>query len=360
MYMKCPMRLILISYLSIVFIFSADSLAENKRKQAWETTGEIEMILGDMLGELDPTLPAPKLIKEPDFTWGLDNTVYWNSDSVQSMLLELDMDLLFFEVQARFDGTELWGFVDPYVDSATFVNLPEKTTIEYYLRYFAQDTDGVFYLSYWSDPETSIQDISPPIIWSVDILDMQKSRNANWTIGPTISIHVIASDPNGQVMELGIHEQNTSGDYYLYHAFEPPRDSVGISIPYTMRSNEKELSTLTIWVIDVAGQQSGEYSLSLFWWPDEEEEEVICFPNPFSPDKNETSVIKINSALSDITEARIFDPFGNLVQVLSKGPSDGFFEWDGRNQYGDVVSNGGYICLITGQSRLYCKIAVLR
>ncbi|MBN2029356.1 hypothetical protein JW824_03840 [bacterium] len=359
MNVKWTMKSILICFLSAAFIVSADIRAEKNRKQAWEATSEIRMILENMLGDLDPTLPPPKLLKEPDFTWGLDNTVYWNSDSVEAMLLELGMNLLFFEVQARFNGTELWGFVDPHVDSATFVNLPEKTTVEYYLRYFAQDAEGVFYLSYWSDPETSIQDISPPMVWSVDILDLQESSNINWTIGPTISIHVIASDPNGQVMELGIREQNAAGDYYLYHAFEPPEDSVSISIPYTMRSNEKELSTLTIWVIDVAGQQSGEFSITLFWWPDEEEE-IICFPNPFNPDKNEVSVIKFNSAFVNITEARIFDPFGNLIQVLNKEPSNGFFEWDGRNRYGDLVSNGGYICLITGQPRLYCKIAVLR
>ncbi|MCJ7813351.1 hypothetical protein MUP95_08570, partial [bacterium] len=182
----------------------------------------------------------------------------------------------------------------------------------------------------------------------------------SWTVGPTISIHVVASDSNGQVMELGIRERNATGDYYLYHAFEPPCDSVDVTIPYTMRSDEKELSTLTIWVIDVAEQQSEALSLNLFWWPDEDKEKIICFPNPFNPDKNETSVIKINAANEEITEARIFDPFGNLVQVLNKDVTKDFFEWDGTNKHGDMVSNGGYICLISGQSPFYCKIAVLR
>jgi len=358
--MQRAMKLIGIGIFWMTLILPRMVDAENRRTQSWVTSLEIKFFLDRISGELDPTLPAPKLKKEPDFTWGLDNTIYWDSDSVQSMILELGMSLVFFEVQARYDGIELWGFVDPYADSATFINLPEKIVIEYYLRYFAQDSTGAFYMSYWSDSEKSIQDINPPIIWTFYVSDLRESRNVSWTVGPTISIHVVASDSNGQVMELGIRERNATGDYYLYHAFEPPCDSVDVTIPYTMRSDEKELSTLTIWVIDVAGQQSEALSLNLFWWPDEDKEKIICFPNPFNPDKNETSVIKINAANEEITEARIFDPFGNLVQVLNKDVTKDFFEWDGTNKHGDMVSNGGYICLISGQSPFYCKIAVLR
>lgn len=362
MNMRRAIQFVLLWILFLASIFPMMVHAVNQQSQAWATSVEVKAVLDQMkvLGELNPTLPSPKLKKEPDFTWGLNNTIYWDSDSVQSAILGMGMNLVFFEVQARYDGVTLWGFVDSDADSATFVNLPEKTTIAYYLRYFAQDSNGIFYMSYWSDAEISIQDISPPIIWSVDILGLQESRNVNWAVGPTISIHVVASDPNGQAMELGIREQCATGDYYLYHAFEPPRDSVNISIPYTMRSNEKELSTLTIWVIDVAGQQSEAFTLTLFWWPDEDEADVMCFPNPFNPDIDEVSVIKINFLFEDITEARIFDPFGNLVQILNKGASEQFFEWDGRNMRGNVVANGGYICLVTAPSRFYCKIAVLR
>jgi len=96
---------------------------------------------------------------------------------------------------------------------------------------------------------------------------------------------------------------------------------------------------------------------TLFWWPYEEDpSEIICYPNPFSPTAGEISVIKVNSP--DITKARIFDPFGNLVAVLEKPASRFFFEWNGQNQNGDPVARGGYVLVVDGRNELYCKIAI--
>jgi hypothetical protein len=71
----------------------------------------------------------------------------------------------------------------------------------------------------------------------------------------------------------------------------------------------------------------------------------------------ETSIVQIN--VPDITLARIFDPFGQLVRVLEKSGTSEFFEWDGRNGSGEIVSRGGYICVVDGYEKLYCKIAVI-
>jgi flagellar hook assembly protein FlgD len=61
------------------------------------------------------------------------------------------------------------------------------------------------------------------------------------------------------------------------------------------------------------------------------------------------------------SRVRILDPFGNLVKSLvKKASSDIFFEWDGRNERGDIVASGGYLCVVDGKRQLYCKIAVIK
>ena len=82
------------------------------------------------------------------------------------------------------------------------------------------------------------------------------------------------------------------------------------------------------------------------------------FPNPFNPGRDEKSIIKVSGP--GITKGRIFDPFGNLIKTLVKHESDIFFEWDGCNELGEIVANGGYIFAVDGKQSLYCKIAILK
>ena len=338
-----------------------------KKDKAWEVPEKLMGILPSIPADLTPTLPAPRLLREPEYTWGFDNKVYWDGADVNAVLDSLEMRLLFFEVRARYyntvelDTTELWGFVDGEVYSATFRGLPEGITIEYQVRYFAQNSAGAYEMSYWSRSEWSIQDATPPLLSFVEVVGLQESGGARWVVGPTIQVRVVASDPNGQVMEVVVHEQDAGVGDTLYHTVEPPRDSVDITIPYTMRVQAKEPSTLSVWVIDVAGHPSHHLTKDLFWWPDDEtgKSRMVCFPNPFNPERGDVITIKVDAP--DADEARIFDPFGSLIRVLRKrDSSDMFFEWDGKSESGKVVSNGGYICVLKGNDRIYCKIAVLR
>ncbi len=102
--------------------------------------------------------------------------------------------------------------------------------------------------------------------------------------------------------------------------------------------------------------------------------EVSNFPNPFDPTKEVTKLIlPINSDDGSTVRISIFDPFGNLVhkkEVFCNGRFAGGDSedtpgliWDGRNDRGELVADGGYICVIdvlkTGE-QYKRKIAVVK
>lgn len=348
-------------YLTIVVCWGFVSISSSMRSgqktiQAWETPVGVREMLWLMSAEIDTTLPAPELVDEPPYTLGRRNTVYWDAAAVEEMASQLAMDLLFFECTAQFDMSEYWGFVQADVDSATFENLPAGITISYRLRYYARKSDGSFGRSLWSDPVRSIQDVSPPVVESFEILNLKVSMEKQWVDGRTIQIRVVAMDSDsGQVMQIGYRETTQSDEAVFKYDLERPQSRIDTIIPYTLYVEEHEPVTLSVWVVDVAGQSSDVYSETFFWW---EYEEMTCFPNPFHPDKGEISTITLN--LEGVTEARIFDMFGQLVRILEKQNDQDFFEWDGKNGKGEIVSKGGYFCVVQEDERLYCKIAVLR
>ncbi|MFH1097071.1 MAG: FlgD immunoglobulin-like domain containing protein [Candidatus Desantisbacteria bacterium] len=77
--------------------------------------------------------------------------------------------------------------------------------------------------------------------------------------------------------------------------------------------------------------------------------DVINFPNPFSPDIDGVTYIEYYLDNPMDVEIRIYNLFGEFVRNLDQ-PSDKAgtqrVEWDGKNGYGDVVGNGGYICVV--------------
>lgn len=359
---RCFILFLTTLFLNSVMAYGSEKV---KCKLEWETDTDIQEQLGMMPADLNPTLPAPSLYPEPEYTWGFKNTIFWNRDSITAIVSDMHMNLLFFEVMATFENTVLWAFPKASADSATFTNdpdgLPEGVPITYQLRYYAQDAENNYYMSYWSETESSIQDASPPILWQMHVLHLQETESGNWVIGPTIHVDLVASDYSfGKVAEVVIREKSESCENTIYYPIVPPSDSLNQAIPYAMCSQEKETAVLEVWAIDVAGQSSNIKSETLFWWPYEgEANKVVCFPNPFNPMNGETTIIKIDN--TNIKVVRIFDPFGNFIQTLTKRAStDIFFEWDGRNQRGDIVASGGYLCVAEGNEHLYCKIAVIK
>jgi len=348
----------------MLFIFYSAAFGADGRRQAWTTPASIRNLVPRIPGDWAATLAAPKLIREPEFSFGTENTVHWPADSLESAVGADGRTLLFYEIQARYDAPDsaitLWGFVDAGADSASFTGLPEGLPIEYRLRYYARDAAGGFGLSFWSDSRVSTQDAHFPLLGSWDIIRLQKATPIAWTIGKTLTFRVSASDPPaGKVMEMIVHEKSESADDTVIFDIIPPKHEVDtVFSTYTLRTPEHMPVTLTFWVRDLAGQFSTPLSETLFWMP-EKENRMFSFPNPFNPSRQEIAVIQVPT--SDLQKARIYDPFGNCVRILHKAdPSNAFFEWDGRNERGDLVANGGYLCAAEGRSGLYCKIAVLR
>lgn len=331
----------------------------NQRLQAWQSNS-ISSRYPSIPLDLQPTLPAPVLFREPEFSWGLSNALHWSSDSVSSILKPIGARLLFFEIQAVYPGNELWGFVETGVDSAQFVDLPESIRIEYKLRYYAQTGAGSYEMSHWSIPQYSIQDNHFPKLKNWDIAGLQKTFSGNWVVGRTISIHFQAEDSSGgKIMKVLLREISLSGDRTFQYDFQRPAVQVDTTIPYIISAPNHTEIELRIGVVDVSGQPSPMESIRFFWWPPEGDTAgMICFPNPFNPESGQISTIKLDSP--GHTEARIFDPFGNQIRVLYKESGNRFFEWNGRNDRGIIVSNGAYFCVLRDNQRLYCKIVVLK
>ncbi len=335
--------------------------SQERWQEAWKTPEQIVRIMEKLPADIDTTLPPPVIFPEEPYTLGEDNTVYWSSQSTQQILdsLDLGLQLLFFEIKASYEDIVRWGAVEVGDDSATFYNLPIGVPINYHLRYYARDSQGEFSRSLWSLPVTSIQDGNPPSLQAFELIDLQRSGGVPWVIGPTIQLYAQASDPDGQVMQIAILEKSIFIDDTTLFDLEEPKETVDFTIPYPIQTPPHETLTLTCWVYDVAGQTSNQLSETLFWIDGSEGEgKLLCFPNPYNPEEDGSLTIKVG--VPEVEEARIYDPFGNLVAVLKKDLEVKFFSWNGRNDKGDPVSNGGYICVASGQTHLYCKIAILR
>ncbi|HEX9933793.1 MAG TPA: hypothetical protein VGB38_01250 [bacterium] len=341
---------------SMVALFH-DGLSDVQRVQAWNPPPAV-LRLPAVPSDLQPTLPAPTLKRETEYTWGRSNTLFWSTDSVLKRLPQ-DVSLLFFEVQALFSGNEWWGFVDAGTDSAVFEGLPEGIPIEYRLRYYGRGAGEIYLLSHWSASQVSIQDNHPPAMLSWSVVGIQQTQSGNWVVGQSPSIQILAEDSNGgKIMEAAIREIGPAGDHILFVDFQRPRARIDTMVSYTLQAPRNRQTELSVWVKDVSGQSSPSSSMKLSWWQESGEPKMLCFPNPFNPDRGQWSTVKVSEP--GTTEARVLDPFGNLVRILRKQPDQKFFQWDGRNEGGQTVSNGAYLCVLKENQRLYCKIVVLK
>jgi hypothetical protein len=361
--MKFPLRQnnrwILVFILCTAAVFGGTA-----RRPAWTPPPSIQGLIDEVPGELVPTLQAPRLDREPEFTKGFTNTVSWPADSIEMNATSSGWMLLFYEIQAQYAFQDslitLWGFVGAGTDSATFASLPEGFAIAYRLRYYARRSSDEYALSSWSTPQISIQDAHAPILVRWDIIRLQKAAPIAWVIGKTLTFRVTASDPPaGKIMEIVVHEKSESVDDTVIFDIVPPKPDVDtVFSSYSLKTPDHKPVTLTLWIRDFSSQPSSSASMDLFWMP-EEENQMFSFPNPFNPSIQETAVIQVPTP--ETKTAKVFDPFGNCVRILHKAdPSSAFYEWDGRNERGGLVANGGYLCVIEGNPKLYCKIAVLR
>ena len=87
-------------------------------------------------------------------------------------------------------------------------------------------------------------------------------------------------------------------------------------------------------------------------------------PNPFNPDTGDTKICYYLEEDDDDVKIKLFTLTGELVyswENISGRAGLNDWPWNGRNEKGRIVENGGYICLIeAGGKKQKCKIAVLR
>lgn len=350
----------------LIFLLTGSVLIGSHLKRmadpSWATPPRIQTVLTDSLID-DNNLPRPILDHIQPFSSGIDIVISWQDsmDYVYMGLAELQMTIAFFEVQSTNTRNDsiYWGFVEAGENSAVFKDLVEGILMEYRLRYYVWDTAGNLHISPWSRAETATQDLSPPEILSFEVLNIQDYCTTNpWVIGPLIGMRVQARDVNGQIMQLAIREKSSGIDQTLFDDLDNhPRTNVDTTIYYTLLTEPSQPITLECWVVDVAEHTAEDtFRIQLFYLLSDPK--VVCYPNPFLL-KESCTIIKVEKP--GVREANIYDAFGNLVRTLRKDPMiDLGFEWDGRNERGDQVARGGYICVIDGNQDLYCKIAVIR
>ena len=94
------------------------------------------------------------------------------------------------------------------------------------------------------------------------------------------------------------------------------------------------------------------------------EEKPFNAPNPFNPDTEDTKICYYLEEDDDDVKIKLFTLTGDLVyswENISGREGLNQWPWNGRNEKGKIVENGGYICLIeAGGKKQKCKIAILR
>jgi hypothetical protein len=83
---------------------------------------------------------------------------------------------------------------------------------------------------------------------------------------------------------------------------------------------------------------------------------VFNYPNPFNP-LSETTKIAFNMNASSQVTIYIFDTVGRIVVKKEFNAIAGYneVEWDGKDDYGDIVSNGVYLLRMVSNGTLLGK-----
>ena len=187
-----------------------------------------------------------------------------------------------------------------------------------------------------------------------------------------ISSHVFSATDNGIFRSANLGQTWTQPSSIKDSKTDVP---IATNIYYAAASNQLDDGSQYIWI----GSNNGlarllETNDSDFWngeWKVylassvTKLDESYAFPNPFSP-AQEFIKIKYNlSADSDVT-IRIMDFGMNLVRVVTqnsaRAPGEQFEFWDGKDELGNIVTNGVYFYRIDSDSAepLFGKIMVLK
>jgi hypothetical protein len=219
--------------------------------------------------------------------------------------------------------------------------------------------------------DTIIVDLQDPTINKQNpSLICPSSGDSLWANDRDIEIYFQACDNlPGELLKIIIAESEDLLDNQKEHQIESsPDDCVSKKLAYKL-SSQQGIKEIFISVIDKAERSSsifsaGEITLN-------EEDKISNYPNPFTPSDNTgTNLFFILKEDSDV-KIIIYDLFGNLVTKwniqgrkgindVDQNPTNEKLTWSGRNDKGDRVATGGYICVIKADNEtLKRKIAVI-
>jgi len=287
----------------------------------------------------EPPETSVVMYSEPEYTAGISNKVYWEHlNSTDYYIAQRDTDSSF--PSPRECTTE--------VDTDTFCTFDSlQDGMKYFYRVKQKDIFGRE--TPWSNIVWSIQDATPPRLDSMWVI-----TEGEWVYDRDIKVHLRAHDASlGKIYGCEIVETCISGTYTKIIDFEHHKDSIDTTVDYTSVCPIRTPIEIRLHVFDGAGNQSNTQLDTILL--ETIEDEIVGFPNPFDPNKQEMHIRVKDQKVGKI---RIYDPFGNLVRVLrdKSGPHD--FTWDGRNGRRELVANGGYLVVAKGIKPY--KIAVLK
>ncbi len=281
----------------------------------------------------------------PEFLPGFESDACW---SVSGPLAKLQL--------FRNEGTDFMKSDSFAVTSSAFSNG---------CRHFSDLKDGRAYV-YWlkgtdaqarvtfSDTVFTTQDATLPVVDDLSLPAGELVNNQVWTYSRDIELSVSAHDvPPGKVRQVKIFENGIPTATIDFS--EPFQQSVQ-RISYSLSSSIARTTKidLQVVVVDGAGNRSLPKKLELYL--QENAAAMFAFPNPFNP---ETGNMTIRLTDTAETEVKIYDFFGNLVQTLNQKAGSHDFLWNGRNGLGEMVANGGYVCIGTKTHQRF-KIGVVK
>ena len=200
----------------------------------------------------------------------------------------------------------------------------------------------------------------PPVISALWIEANLPRGDRSWSHRRDVEIHVSALDDYGEIARIDVSEDSAFQEFSVADIPEG-YPSVEQLVSFTL-SGGNGLKRVYARVYDRAEHASAILSSTIML--DLDPITVVTnHPNPFNPNIGQSTIIVVKTNGKTAVEVRIYDVFGNLVRTLSRPPGRTYYEieWDGRNDYNEMVASGGYICVVrTDQRTIKRKIAVLK
>lgn len=247
----------------------------------------------------------------------------------------------------------------PATSGETFVTTYTFTSTELFfegkLFTAARNTAGQFII----DSTSITVDKLVPQLSSITIQAIDPPGENSYTNQSSVSI-IIESSDGGLLKEVHLSEDSTFTTFKRIDISTQNTGSFSETVPFNLSSGFG-LKTVFARILDQAENES-EIVFDGIIADLDPFNKVSNYPNPFNPIIEPTTLVVKSDGSSNI-ELKIFDLFGNLVRELDapQGTAYNLVEWDGRNGKGEMVANGGYICVIkVGDETRMRKIAILK